>query len=111
MKKLLLAFSLSFISLVLFAQTNINGVINDYARVTAIDAGCTNTLTLDASQSANFNVGDTILIIQMQGAFINGLNNALFGDVTNLNAAGNYEKNYITAKAGNDVTLGFDLVH
>jgi len=40
-------------------------------------------------------VGDKLLIIQMQGATINETNTSGFGDITNINDAGNYEFNTI----------------
>jgi hypothetical protein len=82
-------FSLSLIllfSLKVFAQTNISGVINDYASVSSISG-----TTLTVSSSANFVAGDLALIIQMQGATIDETNSADFGDVVDLNNAGNYE--------------------
>jgi hypothetical protein len=82
-----------------FAQ--ITGVINSYARVTAITG---NTLTFDnISLSANatsladaFGLGKRILIIQMKGATINTSNSSSFGSLTSINNAGNYEIALVT---------------
>lgn len=90
----------------------ISGVINDYTEVLAYDP-CKNALTV-ANASA-FNVGDTVLMIQMKGAVIDSTNTAAFGTVTDYKNAGNYEYNYVKGKTGNVIELtnvllrGYDI--
>jgi len=91
-----------------FSQTNISGIINNYAAVTNINF-CPTTITLD--NASLFNVGDSILIIQMQGATINSTNTAAFGNITALGSAGNFEKNFIATIAGNVISLGLQLIN
>ncbi|UKN01210.1 T9SS type A sorting domain-containing protein [Paracrocinitomix mangrovi] len=87
MIKNFLLLSLSFILSISYAQnTNISGVINNYATVSAISG---NSLTVNSS--VGFAAGDLVLIIQMKGANMDETNSAAFGDIVNLNSAGNYE--------------------
>src|SRR5437588_12480715 len=53
-------------SSILHAQT-ISGVVNSYARVTAIDT-CYNTVSI--ASTSGLSIGDRVLIIQMKGATI-----------------------------------------
>lgn len=101
-KILLLALSLLFSSL-LRAQT----VINKYAAVSGFRF-CDNALTVDTA--TGFNIGDTVLIIQMKGATADSSNTPAFGDVLNYNNAGNYEYNVIEAKNGNDLVLRYTII-
>ena len=82
-------------------------IINKYAAVLSFDP-CANELTVDTA--TDFNVGDTILMIQMKGATIDSSNTAAFGDVLNYNGAGNYEYNVISSKNGNALGLLYDIV-
>lgn len=69
----------------------IAGIVNRYARVTAIDASNT---SFTVNSSAGFNPGDRILIIQMKGATIDATSpatNPNFGTITAYNSAGRYE--------------------
>lgn len=77
-------------------------VINSYAAVLSIDI-CTNSVTAD--DITGFNVGDTIVIMQMKGASIDSSNSSNFGSITNHNNAGKYEFNYIKAINGNTIVL------
>lgn len=53
------------------AQTPIGGIINSYARVTAVQTvQCTSFITLDTTDG--FGAGDRILIIQMKGPVVSG---------------------------------------
>ena len=83
-------------------STGIRNVINDYAAVTAFNS-CTNKLLLDDASA--YNIGDTVLLIQMKGAAIDSSNSTNFGTITSYNNAGNYEFNYIKNKTGNEVEL------
>ncbi len=90
-----------FVLIVTFNKAqNIAGTINAYANVTNI-AGT--NITVGAT--AGFAVGDQVMIIQMKGANVAGVNNATFGNITALNSAGMYEFLDITAIAGNVITL------
>ncbi|MBC7829890.1 MAG: hypothetical protein H7122_19245, partial [Chitinophagaceae bacterium] len=86
----------------------ISGVINSYHRITSIN---TTTNSLSLSSSAGLIPGTKVLIIQMKGAVIDNTNSALFGDISNIDEAGNYEYNYICGVAGNDVLLRYQLTH
>ena len=108
MKSNLLLSLLFFVcfSLNLFTQT-ISGIINIYTPVTVI--GC-NTLTVVSS--VGYNVGDTVLIIQMKGAEVDTISNtAAFGSILNINEAGNYEFNIIQSVNGNTIFLKYVLIH
>ena len=88
---------LGFISLLNVASAqSIQGVINSYARVRAINQ-TTFTITIDNLEGsiADFDAGKKLLIIQMKGAAVNGTNTASFGNITNYNNAGNYEMSSI----------------
>lgn len=94
---------------VAFAQTtNISGVINIYTPVLT-QGPCANVITV--SSSAGFSVGDTVLIIQMQGAIIDQTNTAAYGTISNYNGAGSFEKAEIQAIAGGTIHLTQDLVN
>lgn len=107
MKKIYFFF-IFFAALLIFsklqAQTNISGTINTYTAVTAFDTICPNH-NITVASGAGFSAGDTVLIIQMQGATMDETNTASFGDVTNYNDAGNYEFLIISAVVGNIITF------
>jgi len=94
-----------------YAQTSISGVINNYAKVTAINSSCsTNNLTLAAT--TGFNIGDRVLLIQMKGATVNGTNSSSsFGNITAIGNAGNYEFNEILDIQGLVVYLKYTLIN
>lgn len=77
------------------AQTtsNIAGVVNNLATVVNSVNGGTNSANV--ASTVGFSIGDTVLLIQMQGATENTTNTASFGDLTGLNNAGKYEFNII----------------
>lgn len=106
MKKVL---SILFLSSILlqssFAQ--ISGVINIYTKVTNIDLPC-NKITV--SSSTGFVTGDTVLLIQMQGASAVQTNGNTFGNLTAINNAGNYEFAEISSISGNDIYLKHSLL-
>ncbi len=81
---------------------SINKIINDYTPVVSLDP-CTNKLTVE--DGTKYNVGDTVVIMQMKGAVIDSSNTASFGTVTNYRNAGNYEFNYVKGKTGNVIEL------
>ncbi|MDB5279454.1 MAG: hypothetical protein JWR61_4409 [Ferruginibacter sp.] len=77
-------------------------IINTYTPVIAFNP-CENNITVE--DASTFNIGDTVLMIQMKGAVIDSSNTAAFGNITNYKNAGNYEFNYVKSKAGNIVEL------
>ena len=77
-------------------------IINTYTPVTALNP-CDNKITVE--DASTFNVGDTVLTIQMKGAVVDSSNTAAFGNITNYKNAGNYEFNYVKGKIGNIVEL------
>jgi hypothetical protein len=87
------------------SSQNISGIINTYTSVTAL-ASCSVTV----SSAAGFAVGNKVLIIQMKGAAVDLSNNALFGDLTAINNAGNYEFATINLISGSNVQFTMDLV-
>jgi gliding motility-associated-like protein len=118
-----LLYILGFLPTVIWANINISGVINDYAKVTGItfpdcDICDTTRVCLNAielNSSAAFSPGDKALIIQMKGATINTSNTPLGGSITDIGNAGNYEFITIRAVEGNTVyplrqlTKGYDV--
>ena len=82
--------------------SNVGGVINIYTPVTGF-LPCLNKITV--IDAAGYNVGDTILLIQMKGASIDSSNTSSFGNITDYRNAGNYEFNYVKSKAGNVIEL------
>ncbi|MBX2875723.1 MAG: PKD domain-containing protein, partial [Saprospiraceae bacterium] len=91
---------------VLSAQKDLNGIINTYAAVQALDA-CNNNLTVD--DASGFSEGQDVILYQAQGASIDLSNSSSFGNVSNLGQAGRYEKNQVLNINGNVVTLAFQL--
>jgi gliding motility-associated-like protein len=77
-------------------------IINTYTPVLALNP-CTNKITVE--DASTFNIGDTVLMIQMKGAVIDSSNTGAFGTVTNFKNAGNYEYNYVKSKSANVVEL------
>ena len=90
----------------LLAQDDLNGVINNYAAIQAIDV-CNNTLTVD--DPTGFIEDVEVIIYQAQGASIDMDNSSSFGTVTDLGQAGRYERNRILSITGNEITLAFQL--
>lgn len=64
MKRVILISFFFFLTVAGYAQTQISGVINHYAKVTSVDGS--DLVTID--NTTNFKPGDTILIVQMKGA-------------------------------------------
>ncbi len=71
----------------------ISGVINTYARILSFDA-CTNALTV--SSTSGFAVGDTVLLLVMQGAPIDTVDSSFYG-APGTTRAGNAELARIAA--------------
>ncbi|HRS53974.1 MAG TPA: hypothetical protein P5250_04640, partial [Bacteroidales bacterium] len=92
-----------------YSQTNISGIVNLYTRITKIDTNeCEDTIWTTGLNG--FKVGDTVLIIQIQGANINFSNTSSFGEVTNYDNTGNYEINFIAKTFGNGLLLKHRLI-
>jgi len=90
------------------AQTSISGIINHYTAVSDIDY-CESILTV--SNAADFQVGQQVWLIQMQGALIDESNSSSFGNLTNLNSAGLHERSSIVNIIGNQIYLEYLLVN
>lgn len=89
-------------------STLISGVINKYAKVNSIQtSSCQDTIFV--TDTSGFSTVEGLLIIQMQGASTNNSNTSIFGDVTNLNNAGNYEFAIIES-VGNNYVLVADVL-
>jgi gliding motility-associated-like protein len=82
-------------------------IINDYTPVSSLDV-CKNVINVEDASA--FNIGDTVLIIQMKGAVIDSSNTISFGFVTNYRNAGNYEFNYVKSKNGNSIELLYKII-
>ena len=104
---LLLLLSVTILSGTLAAQTPISGVINTYTEVSQVDL-TTNSVTV--SSTTGFNIGDKVLLIQMQGATIDQSQTASFGTITNANSSGNYEFQTICQIQGNTIRFNHNLL-
>jgi len=77
-------------------------IINTYTPVLALNS-CENKITVE--DASTFNIGDTVVLMQMKGAVIDTSNTANFGTITDYRNAGNYEFNYVKSKTGNVILL------
>ena len=80
------------------APISYSGVINHYAAVEDI---CGNQFRVQSTKG--FEVGDTVMIIQMQGAKIDTTNTSNFGNLLDYGNAGKYEFNIISKIDGDEV--------
>ncbi|MEP7239068.1 MAG: LamG domain-containing protein, partial [Ferruginibacter sp.] len=80
----------------------ISNIINDYTPLLGLNP-CDNKLTVE--DGTKFNIGDTVLLIQMKGAIIDSTNTSAFGTITDYKNSGNYEFNYVKAKSGNIIEI------
>ncbi len=103
---------LSFFSLLyklaLCQTTSISGVINTYTEVFSTNV-VTNSVSV--ADPTNFATNDTVLLIKMQGAQIDGSNSASFGDLVDLNAVGAYELAVICSILGNEVSFHHQMIN
>lgn len=109
MKKKLLFFFVPFLLLCQRSNaqnTNINGIINQFSKVTNVDL-CNNSVTVLAP--SKFQVGKKVLIIQMQGVEVTTTDNAQYGDITDYKEAGNYEILKVKSISGNTLTFDFEI--
>ncbi len=107
MKKYILLFSILFSIQFCFSQTNISGIVNSYAAVTAYDTCNNNCLVV--STTTGFSVSDYVLVIQMKGMQINETNTASFGSFVSYDSVGLYEKAIISSISGSTICLTNDL--
>ncbi len=101
----------------LYAQTRINGTINQYGRVTSI--GVDYVIVNDVTQFNQFHAGDTILLLQMKGIRIYPTEDASYGSSGySYGEAGKHEFLVILSVEGgtkkivfknNIVTAGYDV--
>jgi len=90
-------------------NTNISGVINVYTPVISIPASnCIDSFSVGST--TGFNIGDSILIIEMQGASIDTSNTITFGTILNYGNAGNFEFGKISSIVGNTIILNGPLL-
>lgn len=92
----------------LFSQTSLGGQINTYGLLVSQDA-CTNTLLIE--NASDFTPGMGLIILQMNGANIDLSNTDNYGNITDLNGAGQYEYNRINSITGNEISLEFALIN
>lgn len=84
------------------AQSQISGIVNIYKPVISIDNhNCGNAVTL--SNVTGFNINDQVVIIQMNGAYIDSTNTSSFGSISDYNGAGNFEILTIHSLSGNQL--------
>ena len=104
MNKLFAAIGFVLFSFFSNAQ-NIGGVINTYTKVQSISY-CSNTASV--ADGSAFNVGDKVLVIQMQGGTISTNDDPLYGTMQLFNGAGNYEVQKIKGISGNTITFEYN---
>jgi hypothetical protein len=104
----LLFCALSWMDNYCWSQTNISGTINTYTDVT-LPGLCPNELTV--SNSTGFSSGNTVIVIQMQGALADETNSAAFGSITAYNNAGLWEKAIVASVSGNLITFTKNLMN
>jgi len=85
------------------AQQLIGGIINTYWPVISVDI-CNNRVSLNAI-AVGVNIGDKMLLMQMQGASIDTSDSPAYGTVTNYNDAGHYELLTVSDVTNNIITF------
>ncbi len=68
---------------------------------------CNNSITL--TNANNIQSGDLVFIIQMNGAIIDRSNSEKYGDIIDLNGAGQFEFNEVTSVNGNEIQLKYNI--
>ena len=104
-----LFFFICFFTPFIISQTSLSGVINHYAKVTAIDSNCQSKLTVD--DTTGFELGMNVILIQVKGVMIDESNAATFGDVLDLGTSGLYEKNEIDSMSATCIFLKYQLLN
>ena len=87
----------------------ISGIINQYVYLVGNAPKCTDRLAVN--NASLFSSGDLVLIVQMQGAEIDGSNTSSYGSISKLNGAGNYEFASVTAIESNELVLKYALLN
>lgn len=87
---------------------SVSGVVNSYYNISTLN-NTTSTLIVD--NATGLTAGQRVLIIQAKGATINATNSSAFGDITNINNAGNYEFNTVCNVVNNEVWLTNQIVN
>ena len=64
---------------------SISGIVNSYYQVNSVG---NNNASVEVTSATGLAIGDTVLIIQMNGAIIYDNNNAGYGDISDYNGAG-----------------------
>lgn len=134
LKHLFITVFIVITSINLFAQRGKNGtptipttntIVNSYTTLTNdVNTGAvslivgSNLLNTSSFMSGNLAAGDLIMIIQMQGASVNGVmgpfgvigapNDTAWGKVTNLNNCGNYELVQVNNVPVDGITINLD---
>ena len=90
-----------------------SAIINQYATLQSNAMAGSTAITLtniaDLNNPTPLQVGDLLLIIQMQGASIDNTNTINYGNILSYNGAGNYEFAYVVGIVGNTITLSCPL--
>ena len=89
-------------------STEISGIINRYAAVTALDT-CEGIITIN--DTTGFRAGGVVLLLQMQGAQISANNNSAYGQIQNMRATGRYERAIIDSVSATAIFLKNRLVY
>ena len=100
---------LSGVTLPVYSQgTSIGGVINEYMDVVAISGSDNVTL----SNAGSFQIGDTVLLIQMKGAIMLGSESNAYGTYQySLGTPGAYEFLMIQSVSGTNIVFTRDIVN
>ena len=108
MRKIFIIISSTFfIHSFLHAQV-ISGIINKYTRVTSLDTCAVTAIVRDP---AFYQVGDKVLLMQMNGATMLLNNNNSFGTVQSLSQTGKYEINQIDSIIGTTVYFKYKFLN
>ncbi|MEM1135282.1 MAG: Ig-like domain-containing protein [Bacteroidota bacterium] len=105
-KIFILVWIANLISINVFAQDEIGGIVNNYAAVESIVSNC----VLICDSTAGFKANDRVLIIQMKGALIDTVNNIGYGKINAFGNAGIYEFGSIQAVFDDTIFLQHGLI-
>lgn len=87
----------------------ISGIINRYATLTHDAPKCSGKLIV--SNTDHLKQGDLLLIIQMQGAIIDGSNDTTYGRIKDLKTAGNFEYAVVAKTNADTIFLSHALLY
>lgn len=96
-----------FLSLKALTQTPISGVINTYYSVVEY---IPSRACLRLNTTSGLTYGTRTMLIQIKGATINTTNSVDYGNLVNLNSAGNYEIGIVCRLNGDSVFFVFDFL-